>query len=224
MGIMGVAPSADQVERFAAREWDVVSRGGLALPPEAAGAVPMDSSIAEAGLRTIPPRENGGNVDIKQLTSGTRVFLPVSVEGALFSAGDAHFAQGDGEVCGTAIEISATLRARFELIKGRAKDRNIKGIQFEQIESHPPVPGGRVFVTTGIPVDEDGVCHPEDLTMAARNALLSMIDHIVAEYGFTAQQAYSLCSVAVDLKASQIVDVPNFIVSAFLPLYIFDST
>ena len=79
----------------------------------------------------------------------------------------------------------------------------------------------RFFATTGQSYTRDGVAHSEDATLAARNALLNMIDHLVSERGYTRQQAYAICSVAVDLKVSELVDVPNFVVSAFLPLDIF---
>lgn len=216
MGIMGVAPSLEMVDRITAREADVVRRGGFALLPEPDGAIPAGGVVARSGLRTIPPRENGGNVDIKQLTAGTTVLLPVFVEGALFSTGDGHFAQGDGEICGTAIEANATLHARFGLRKGKAAGTR-QGIRFEQPQRAGHIPGP-VYATTGISVDSDGVGHAEDLNHAARNAALSMIDYLEAEHGFTRQQAYTICSVAVDLHVSEVVDVPNFVVTAFLPL------
>ena len=138
MGIMGVAPSPEMLVQVTAREEDVVRQGGLALLPEPAGAVPSGGVVAETGLRTIPPRENGGTVDIRQLTAGTTVLIPVLVEGALFSVGDGHFAQGDGEVCGTAIETNSTLHARFGLRKGQATGPGT-GIRFEQSERTAPI-------------------------------------------------------------------------------------
>ena len=216
MGIMGVAPSTEMLLRVTAREDEMLRRGELALPPEPMGAVPAGGDIAETGLRTIPPRENGGNVDIKQLTVGTTVLIPVFVEGALFSAGDGHFAQGDGEVCGTAIETNATLRARFGLRKGQATGPGA-GIRFEQSDRSRPI-GGPTYATTGLPIDSEGVGHAENLTLAARNATLSMIDYLEAQHGYTRQQAYTICSVAVDLQVSEVVDVPNFVVTAFFPL------
>lgn len=225
MGTIGVAPSRELLGRIAVREQALIERGGFALPPDPADAVPSDPGIASEALRTIPPRETAGNVDIKQLSAGTRLLMPVWTEGALFSAGDAHFAQGDCETCGTAIEMSATLRVRFDLRKGAAVERGIRDLQFERDGDYPVPPEylapRRYFATTGLSVDRDGTNQSEDLTLAARNALLNMIDHLAAEYGYTRQQAYALCSVAVDLKVSELVDVPNFVVSAFLPLDIF---
>ncbi|HJU09991.1 MAG TPA: acetamidase/formamidase family protein, partial [Candidatus Binataceae bacterium] len=117
-GVIGLAPSHDQLQRIRARESAAAERGGFVLPPDPRSAIPGLEPIASQGLRTIPPRETGGNLDIKQLVKGTAVYLPVWTEGALFSIGDAHFAQGDGEVCGTAIEMAATFHVRFELHKG----------------------------------------------------------------------------------------------------------
>jgi len=219
LGVMGVAPDAALLQAITAREAADVERGGVALPPNAASAVPATPEIARTALRTIAPHENGGNVDIKQLTAGARVFLPVHVPGALFSAGDAHYAQGDGESCGTAIEMAATSTLEFVLHPGRARDRGIRGLHFARDDAGPaPVPPARFYATTGIAVDRGGRSWSEDLTMAARDAVRTMIDHLGAEYGYTPQQAYAICSVAVDLRVSQVVDVPNVLVSAFLPL------
>src|SRR5260370_6718242 len=112
VGVIGVAPSKALRESARLREANLAARGGMALPPEAQGAVPTGAIGAEA-LRTIPPRENGGNRDIKQLSKGARLFLPVFVDGALFSAGDAHFAQGDGEACATAVGHAGSTPVRF---------------------------------------------------------------------------------------------------------------
>ena len=224
MGVMGLAPSRELMATITAREQELIGRGGMVLPPDPAGAVPDDPSIANEALRTIPPRENQGNLDIKQLCAGTRMFMPVWTEGALFSAGDAHFAQGDCETCGTAIEMAATLRVRFDLRKGEATERGTRDLRFERddyVVSPEFQAPRRFFATTGISVTRDGRNESEDLTLAARNALLNMIDHLGHEHGYTRQQAYAICSVAVDLKVSELVDVPNFVVSAFLPLDIF---
>ena len=224
MGIMGVAPSRELLGQITAREQALLERSGFVLPPDGTAAVPVDPRIAGEALRTIPPRETGGNMDIKQTSAGARLFMPVWTEGALFSAGDAHFAQGDCEVCGTAIEMDATLRVRLDLRKGVAAERGIRDVQFERdtyVVSPEVQAPQRFFATTGLSVDRDGTNQSEDLTVAARNALLNMIDHLGAEYGYTRQQAYALCSVAVDLKVSEMADVPNFMVSAFLPLSIF---
>jgi formamidase len=176
-------------------------------------------------LRTIPPREQAGNVDIKQLSAGTRLFIPVDTPGALFSAGDGHFAQGDCETCGTAIEMSATLRVRFAVHAGEAKAKGIRDPRFSRTDywvAPEYATPRRFFATTGMSLSPDGAVQSEDATLAARNALLNMIGYL-GERGWSAQQAYAICSVAVDLKVSQLVDVPSFLVSAFLPEDIFTS-
>ena len=185
--------------------------------------MPSDPRIAAEALRTIPPREQAGNVDIKQLGKGARLLIPVDTPGGLFSAGDAHFAQGDCETCGTAIEMRSTLRVRFALHKGEAAGKGIRDLRFRRDDYYLPpefAAPRRFYATTGISVTRDGENQAEDVTLAARNALLNMIDHLT-ERGWTRQQAYVLCSVAVDLKISALVDVPNMLVSAFLPEDIF---
>jgi formamidase len=223
MGTIGLSPGHDSLARIAAREQASLDRGGFVLPPSTASAVPSDERIAAAALRTIPPREQAGNVDIKQLGAGTRLFIPVDTPGGLFSAGDAHFAQGDCETCGTAIEMSATLRVRFAVHSGKAREQGIRDPQFAR-EDYWVAPEyaapQRFHATTGMSVSRADEVRAEDATLAARNALLNMIDHLGAR-GFNRQQAYAICSVAVDLKVSQLVDVPSFLVSAFLPEAIF---
>jgi formamidase len=213
VGTIGVAPSRELMERATARERRLAAAGAPVDLPDAASAVPADPELAGEALRTIAPRENAGNVDIKQLTAGTRLLLPVWVTGALLSAGDAHFAQGDGEVCGQAIEVRATLRCRVGLRKGAAGD--VDGLCFEG--TAPARPARHYFATTGICSDT-----AEDLTAAARAATLAMVAHLTRERGYTREQAYAICSVAVDLRVSQAVDVPNVLVSAFLPLDVFE--
>ena len=149
--------------------------------------------------------------------------MPVNVPGALYSAGDAHFAQGDGEACITAIEMSATVSVKFRLHKGEAAAKNIRWPRFAHSEYFlaPEWAAPRNFIATmGMPVREDGTQADGDLNLATRNALVNMID-LLAERGWTREQAYILCSVAVDLRISNIVDLPNVTVSAFLPEDIF---
>ena len=224
MGTIGLSPGHDLLAMTVARENALLEAGGFVLPPSAASAVPADPRIAAEALRTIPPREQAGNVDIKQLGKGARLYIPVYADGGLFSAGDAHFAQGDSETCGTAIEMRATLRVRFAVRKGEAAAKGIRDLRFSRDDYYLPpeyAAPRRFFATTGLSVTRDGESRPEDLTLAARNALLNMIDHLQEHGGWTRQQAYAICSVAVDLKISEVVDVPSFVVSAFLPLDIF---
>ncbi len=222
-GVLGVAPSAELRQRAAEREAAVAERGGFALPPDPNGAVPSEEAIAREALRTIPPRENAGNIDIKQISPGTTVLLPVYTEGGLVSTGDVHYAQGDSEACGTAIEMRSRVHLSFGIRKGEAERRGIQDLQFfrDDYFSRPELAAPRrFFATTGIGVHRDGANESEDLSLSAKNALLNMIDHLETR-GFSRQQAYALCSVAVDLRISQTVDVPNLLVSALLPLDIF---
>ena len=225
MGTIGLSPGHEALRRIIAREQAALDQGGFVLPPSPASAVPAEPAIAQEALRTVPPREQAGNVDIKQLSAGTRLYIAVDTPGALFSAGDAHFAQGDSETCGTAIEMAATLRVRFAVHSGAARGRGIRDPQFARddfwVAPEYAAPR-RFYATTGMSVDQDGQLHAENATLAARNALLNMIDHL-GQRGWSRQQAYAICSVAVDLKISQLVDVPSFLVSAFLPEDIFTS-
>ncbi|MBV9578524.1 MAG: acetamidase/formamidase family protein [Chloroflexi bacterium] len=223
MGTIGLAPGHEALARITAREQALLDRGGYVLPPNSSGAVPSDPRIAPHGLRTVPPRETGGNIDIKQLSKGAHLLLPVDTPGGLFSAGDAHYAQGDCETCGTAIEMNCTLHVRFKVLKGEAARKGIRFPRFYRqdyfVQPEFAAPR-RFYATTGISVTRDGVDHSEDVSLATRNALLNMIDHL-EERGWSRQQGYTICSVAVDLKISQLVDVPNMLVSAFLPEDIF---
>jgi formamidase len=222
MGVTAVAPSAAKLKEWVAREQRVIDKGGMALPPDPAGAVPTGRCGLE-GLRTLPPRENGGNFDVKQLTKGAKLFLPVFTDGALFSTGDAHFAQGDGEVCVTAVEMGATVAVRFKLHKGQAAKRKFMAPVFSRtsyfIDPRYAVPE-RFLGVMGMPINAEGEIEAENLTLACRNAVLNMIE-LLQERGFSRSQAYVICSVAVDLRISNVVDVPNYVVSALLPETIF---
>jgi acetamidase/formamidase len=168
----------------------------------------MGVAPAESGQHsTVPPRRAGGNMDVRQLTAGATLSLPVLVPGALFSVGDVHAAQGDGEVGGTAIETDATVTLRFDLLK----DQSIATPQFRT----PTTPGGTVgpcFAATG---------HDADLYQAARQALRGVVSNLEAQYGLTRPKAIILASACVDLRISQLVNGSTWTVSAFLPLSIF---
>ena len=168
-GVVGVAPSAELMEAQRAREERIRASGGPVADPLPEAALPQ---TAASGLRTIPPRETGGNLDIRRLVAGATLLLPVQVPGALLSVGDVHFAQGDGEVCGTGIEIEAAVRLRCEILAAQPW-----APQFPAYRT-PGESRGPAFATTGIPVDD-----AMDLTVAARNALLAMIDWLEAEHG-----------------------------------------
>jgi formamidase len=223
MGTAGIAPSRAQLAAWTRREADLVARGGIAFLPDPQDAVPATGAPALEGLRTIPPRENCGNVDAKQLTKGSRLLIPVNVEGALYSVGDGHFAQGDSECCITAIEMGATAVVRFHLHRGEAARHNIRWPRFAHpgYFAAPEWAAPRNFIATmGMPIRADGTQEGENLTLAARNALIQMIE-LLQERGWSREQAYIICSVAVDLRVSNIVDLPNVTVSAFLPEDIF---
>jgi formamidase len=222
MGVSGVTPSAAKLAEWTAREQRVIDKGGLAFPPDPAGAVPA-GPCGIGGLRTLPPRENGGNFDVKQLTKGSKLFLPVFQEGGLFSTGDGHFAQGDGEVCVTAVEMGATAVVRFKVHKGLANTRKFTAPVFSRssyfIDPQFAAPE-RFLGVMGMPINQEGEIEAENLTLACRNAVLNMME-LLEERGFDRQQAYVICSVAVDLRISNVVDVPNYVVSALLPEAIF---
>ncbi len=223
MGTAGIAPSHAQLTEWTAREAAAAERGDLILPPDAEDAVPTTGPAATHGLRTIPPRENGGNLDIRHLTKGSRLFIPVAVEGALFSTGDAHYAQGDSECCVTAIEMGATVDLRFRLYKGRAQAEGIRWPRFTHTDFRDAAwQGGGFVATTGMPIEPDGTNRGEDTTLAARNALLAMID-LLAHRGWSREQAYAICSVAADLRISSNVNAPNTVVSCLLPNAIFET-
>ena len=165
---------------------------------------------ASGPLSTIPPDLHGGNMDTRHLTAGATLFLPAFHDGGRFSLGDGHAAQGDGEVCGTAIE--TPMRARVRLTA--RPDLHLDAPAFLTAPGPPAeVPVGRRYATDGI---------GPDLLEAARGATRRMIDWLGREHGLTAIDAYMLCSVAVDLRLSEVVDVPNYVVTAHCPLSIFD--
>jgi formamidase len=213
-GVAGVAPSHETVARVRAREEELRARGGAVADDLPETALPLE---AAGGLRTIPPRELGGNLDVPQLVAGSRLLLPVDVPGALFSVGDLHFAQGEGEVCGTGIEVAGAVTVRLGLRKQPAWRP-----PFPVYET-PGLPVRPAFATVGLPVGEDGRNESLDLSLATRRALLAMLDHLTLERGFRREAAYALMSVAVDLRLSEIVDVPNAAVSALLALDVFEA-
>jgi formamidase len=225
MGVSGVAPSHREVEEWTRREGELISRGGMALPPDPAGAVPAEGTAAAQGLRTLPPRENGGNFDVKHLTKGAKLFLPVSVDGALFSTGDAHFAQGDGEVCVTAVEMQSTCVVRFQVHQGDAERQGIRFPRFARTDAWADTTWAtpdKFTAVMGMPITNEGMNDGENVSLAARNAILHMMD-LLQSRGYTREQAYVICSVAVDLKINNLVDVPNVVVSAYLPEAVFEN-
>jgi len=222
LGLVGVAPAHERMNRIAAREAELVASGGVAMLPDVRSAVPQAGRIGVDGLRTVPPREIGGNMDIKHLHSGCRVLLHVDVPGALVSVGDIHFAQGDGESCGVAIEVAGHVSFRCQLIKAHTLTWRPRQPVYRYHSGISPRGRRDYLATTGIPVSNDGGNRNMDVYLAAQQALLEMIDYLVHERNYSRQQAYVLVSVAADLSISSIVNVPNPLVSAIMPLDIFD--
>jgi len=170
----------------------------------------MGVALAEPGSHsTIPPRRVGGNMDVRQLTAGSTLYLPIEVDGALFSVGDAHGVQGDGEVCITAVEMDSTTTLRFAV----RSDFSVQEPEL-RISKPPTVIGGAYHGCTS---------HSPDLMEASRNATRYLIDWLCRETRCTPEDAYILCSVAAELRISQIVDAPNWTVTAFFPLAVLNA-
>ncbi len=181
---------------------------GIRLPfepfPGCVGVAPAESGR----LDTIPPRFNGGNVDVRDLVIGSTFWLPVLADGALFSTGDCHSAQGQGEVCGTAIESPMTVTMRFNI----RKDLPIRELQIRRPSPMTVTDSQGYHITTA---------HGPDLFENAKNAVRYMIEWLVKNRDLSESQAYCLCSAAGDLKIAEIVDAPNWIVAMHMPLSIF---
>jgi acetamidase/formamidase len=211
--IPGFGLLADQFTEPALHIWsyDKATLAPAAYSP--VGRVPLKPfngvigvALAEPGNHSVvPPRRVGGNLDIRDLAAGTELYLPVEVAGALFSVGDTHAAQGDGEVCGTAIESPMNVVLSFDLVRG-ANLATPRFITPGPVTRHLDVKGYEV--TTGV---------GPDLMEASRAAVSSMIDLLSARYKMKPVEAYMLCSVCADLRISEIVDQPNWVVSFYFP-------
>lgn len=231
-GLAGCAPSAELLAEWNRREQALIDTDPnrvppLALPPlENASLLGSLSGeqrdrVAREGARTVPPREHGGNVDIKNLGIGSRVFYPVYVPGANFSIGDLHFAQGDGEIsfCG-AVEMGGYADIGVGLIKDGMRKYNAAMPIFQPGRQEPRYSEFVCF--TGISVDESGDQHYMNATIAYRRACLNAIDYLT-RFGYTGEQAYLiLCAAPIEGRVSGIVDIPNACCSLYLPTGIFD--
>jgi formamidase len=234
-GLIGCAPSHDLLARWNRREQALIDTDPdrvppLALPPLQQNALlgtlsgsEFERAAGEA-CRTIPPREHGGNVDIKDLTIGSRIYFPVYVDGAKLSMGDLHFSQGDGEItfCG-AIEMSGYIDLGVELIKGAMEKYRLTRPAhmpiFEVGLLQPQYSDYLVF--EGISVDEDDSQYYLDLTVAYRHACLNAIEYLKT-CGYTDEQAYIIIGTApIEGRVSGVVDIPNACVSIYLPTGIF---
>jgi formamidase len=241
-GVVTVLPGPEQHAAMLEREQALAETDATVFRPHPLHASPAEvcgpgGSHESECLRTIPPREHGGNMDIRYLQSGVTIYLPCHLDGCGLAIGDLHYAQGDGEVSGTALEMDATVTLSVDLLKD-GPDLS-RGPHYEGPARLLGIPSRRFYATTGFPLKAAGEMPPrmrylksgvvldlenlsDDLTLASRNALLAMIDHIVETYGYTREQAYIIASVAVDLRIGQVVDQPNVGVSAVLPLDIFE--
>ncbi|KAG8215651.1 hypothetical protein J3R82DRAFT_7522 [Butyriboletus roseoflavus] len=215
--IPGFGLLADEFPEPALKIWDLTENAGMGevqryayLSKERGIRVPLRPFAGEMGLArgergawsTIPPYVTGGNLDTKYLTKGATLYLPIEVEGALFAIGDGHAAQGDGEVCGTAIETPMDVTVRLTVRKDKPYT---KTPHFHTVTPH--VNAEEYYCTTGVNTD---------IREATRSAVRNMITYLVAEHGLDRVEAYILCSVAGDLKMHEVVDMPNYVVRLFI--------
>jgi len=216
--IPGFGLLADQFTEPALHTWSYDSASMAPAMFGPGGKVPLKPFVGTIGLAlaekgnhsVVPPRRVGGNLDIRDNTVGTTLYLPVEVSGGLLSLGDTHAAQGDGEICGTAIESPMDVAIKVDLIKNA-------NFAYPRFETDGPVSrhfdGKGYRVTTGI---------GEDLMQAARDAVSAMVDWVSGTTGMAAVDAYMLCSVCGDLRISEIVDMPNWTVSFYFPKTVLD--
>jgi len=222
VGTIGVAPARDRVRRIIARERALTEGGGFALAPSRKNAVPATRSAREEGLRTLPPREFGGNMDIKDVAAGSRVSFLANVPGALLSIGDLHFAQGDGESFGTAIEMSGVVEFTCRVRPGGDLTWKPRGPFVETSSRAAGRDRRRYLVTTGMSIEGADGNPYMDLNLATRNALNEMVAYLTAERGYEEAQAQCIVSVAGDLRINEVNNPPNPLVSVALPLDIFE--
>ncbi len=216
--IPGFGLLADQFPDPAIHHWSYDPAGKVPAMFGPGGRVPLRPMAGTIGLAPaapghhsiVPPRRVGGNMDVRDIAEGAELYLPVEVRGGLFSVGDMHATQGDGEVCGTAIETAMDIALKLELIKGAE-------LAFPRYTTPGPV--SRHFdargyeVTTGI---------GPDLMQGARDAVKAMVDLLSRRHGMRPVEAYMLCSVCADLRISSIVDMPNWVVSVYFPRVVFE--
>jgi formamidase len=231
-GLIGCLPDQKLLETWNTREGALIATDPNRVPP--LGTVPFaptahmgqlqgslrDKAAAE-GARTVPPREHGGNCDIKDLSRGSRIYFPVYVDGGGLSMGDLHFSQGDGEItfCG-AIEMAGWLHLRVDLIKGGVQKYGIKNPIFKPSPITPHYNNYLIF--EGISVDEQGKQYYLDVQTAYRQACLNAIEYL-SKFGYSRAQAYTILGTApVQGHISGVVDIPNACATLWLPTGIFD--
>jgi acetamidase/formamidase len=202
------------------RHFDLTN--GFSTPLRDDIQIPLQPFCGTMGVATdepgkfdvLPPTKGGGNIDTRHLNVGAKLYLPVFLKGGMFSAGDCHAAQGDGEVCVTGIECPMQFSLRFNVVKGRS----LPGWRYQFVtppgSPQPRFDAAGYFVSSAL---------GPDLMTNAKNAVRGLIDWLVAEHNLSREDAYVLCSLAADLRISQIVDAPNWGVSAYLALSVFQS-
>jgi len=232
-GVIGTAPSHELLKQWNKRELDLIAtdpkrKPALAIPPSKAGAIvgrlegtPLGEKVKEEGASTIPSREHGGNCDIKNLSRGARIWLPVYVPGANVSFGDIHFSEGDGEIalCG-AVETGGIVTARINLVKGGVAKFAMNNPIFVP---GPVEPRYTKYLTfEGIAVDEQGRQHYLDPRVSFRQAVINAMNYL-QKLGYTKEQAYLLIAAApCEGRINNIVDIPNSCCSLGIPSEIFD--
>ena len=232
-GLMGTAPSADLLAKWTARETALIATDPHRVPPLALPPLPQDAilgtlsgadhdRVAAEAARTAPPRENGGNQDIKNFTKGTRVFYPVFVPGANLSMGDLHFSQGDGEItfCG-AIEMGGFIDLHVDLIKGGMETYGVsENAIFMPGNVDPQYSEWLAF--SGTSVTLDGEQKYLDSHLSYQRACLHAIDYL-QKFGYSAIQAYMILGAApIEGRLSGVVDIPNSCSTVYIPTAIFD--
>jgi formamidase len=231
-GLIGCAPSADLLATWNKREAELISTDPNRVPPLAAPPTEQNAlvgslkgadaeRVAKEGARTVPPREHGGNCDIKNLSRGTRIYFPVYVPGGNLSMGDIHFSQGDGEIsfCG-AIEMAGFIDLHVDIIKGGVSKYGVTNPIFKPGPVEPHYSEYLIF--EGISVDEQGKQHYLDAHVAYRRACLNAIEYL-KKFGFTGEQAYIILGTApIEGRISGIVDIPNACCTLAIPTEIFD--
>ncbi|EGN97540.1 hypothetical protein SERLA73DRAFT_184283 [Serpula lacrymans var. lacrymans S7.3] len=211
--IPGFGLLADEYTEPALKIWKIDQSKGFTWFDEARGMkIPLRPFAGEMGVApgksgafsTIPPYCTGGNIDTRHVTVGSTLYLPIEAEGALFSIGDGHAAQGDGEVCGTAIETPMKVTVRLTV----RKDKPYTKTPHFSCTSAAAPEGIDYYCTTGV---------NSDIKEATRAAVRNMVEYLTNEYNLDKVEAYMLCSVAGDLRMHEVVDMPNYVVGMMMP-------
>ncbi len=193
-------------------KWDLRNKrfapfkNGIKIPIDPFCGVLGVAPESRGSFDVAPPDKNGGNLDIRHLTKGSLLKLPVWVPGALFSAGDVHASMGDGEVCISAIECAGTTKLRF----GLEKNVKLRSPEYTTVGDKQPRKG--YYATTGI---------ASDLMTATKESVRNMVSHLTKTYDLTPEDAYVLCSVAADVRVHEVVDKPNWVVGTLVSRDIF---